>query len=411
MQPKTTDRSAAVQHRLLTGVLVAAAVTLSGCSSSDDASETQPLPDYEPNPVDVNAAASKVDPAELRLPLQLEDDTIVDPGWQTPPHSVDNMFLSAGGDDSVLTFRAVDDTGTIRWEAQRPISCSGFTLTSEDEQRYAVLADIDSETQDLGDTVVNAYELDTGENHWGPVPVPGPHKGPGTVFAAPPDQGMGDSGAKVLLDPATGDVLVDEAEQSEIIVLGEFHGTVLLVQDDQVQAHSAADLAETGIDATPQWTIDAADYGWQPEQLTAATPATVADPDHGAALIGTDNQDQALIDLTDGEVLAEQLADAGQDPSSGTWVTLGHQLVGYDTDGRQLYAHPNDDLDFAGVGAAMAYLKNADGDLEAHNVVTGDIGRAYRPDDTGTVAVPTIISPTGIGVVEADDRFYLSTPQ
>src|SRR5699024_3271198 len=107
MPPKTTDRSAAVQHRLLTGVLVAAAVTLSGCSSSDDASETQPLPDYEPNPVDVNAAASKVDPAELRLPLQLEDDTIVDPGWQTPPHSVDNMFLSAGGDDSVLTFRAV----------------------------------------------------------------------------------------------------------------------------------------------------------------------------------------------------------------------------------------------------------------------------------------------------------------
>lgn len=149
MQPKTTDRSAAVQHRLLTGVLVVAAVTLSGCSSSDDASETQPLPDYEPNPVDVNAAASKVDPAELRLPLQLEDDTIVDPGWQTPPHSVDNMFLSAGGDDSVLTFRAVDDTGTIRWEAQRPISCSGFTLTSDDEQRYAVLADIDSEAQDL----------------------------------------------------------------------------------------------------------------------------------------------------------------------------------------------------------------------------------------------------------------------
>src|SRR5699024_11345676 len=63
------------------------------------------------------------------------------------------------------------------------------------------------------------------------------------------------------------------------------------------------------------------------------------------------------------------------------------------------------------VGAAMAYLKNADGDLEAHNVVTGDIGRAYRPDDTGTVAVPAIISPTGIGVVEAEDRFYLSTPQ
>src|SRR5699024_9067400 len=119
MQPKNTDRyTRTAQYRLLTGVLVAAAVTLSGCSSSDNASQTPPLPDYQPDPVSVNAAASKVDPAELRLPLQLEDDTIVDPGWQTPPHSVDNMFLSAGGDDSVLTFRAVDDTGTIRWEAQ-----------------------------------------------------------------------------------------------------------------------------------------------------------------------------------------------------------------------------------------------------------------------------------------------------
>src|SRR5699024_5288467 len=134
------------------------------------------------------------------------------------------------------------------------------------------------------------------------------------------DQGMGDSGAKVLLDPATGDVLVDEAEQSEIIVLGEFHGTVLLVQDDQVQAHSAADLAETGIDATPQWTIDAADYGWQPAQLTPATPAAVADPGHGAALIGTDNQEQALIGVTGGEVLADELVGAGQAPPSGTWV-------------------------------------------------------------------------------------------
>src|SRR5699024_8809422 len=169
---------------------------------------------------------------------------------------------------------------------------------------------------DLGDTVVNAYELNTGESHWGPVPVPGPHTGPGTVFAAPPDQGMGDSGAKVLLDPATGDVLVDEAEQSEIIVLGEFHGTVLLVQDDQVHAHSAADLAETGIDATPQWTIDAAHYGRQHQQLTATTPATAAEPDHVAAVIGTDEEDQALLDLTGGEVLADQLADVGQVPFS-----------------------------------------------------------------------------------------------
>ena len=412
MHPKNTKRHCrAAQPWLLTGTLLAAAVTLSACSSSHSASQPQSLPEYVPDPVSVNEAASEVDTGKLRLPLQLEYVTVVDPGWQTPPHSVDDMFLSAGGDDTVLTFRAVDDTGTIHWEAQRPLSCSGFTLTSDDGQRYAVLADIDPDTENLGNTIANAYDLDTGESHWGPVPVPGPHQGPGTVFAAPPEEGMGDSGPKVVLDPATGDVLVDEAEQPQLSILGEFHGTVLLAQDDQIQAHSAHNLSQTGTDATPDWTIDAADYNWQPEEVTAAAPATLADADHGAALIGTGTQDQVLIDLTDGQVLADQRADASQDPSSGTWVTLGHQLSGYDTDGRQLYAHPNDDLEFAGVGAAMAYLKNADGDLEAHNVVTGDIGRAYSPDDTGTVAVPTIITPTGSGVIEADDQFYLSTPQ
>src|SRR5690625_3130709 len=83
MQPKTTDRSAAVQHRLVTGVLGAAAVTLGGCSSSDDASDTQPLPGYEPNPVGGNAAGSTADPAERRLPRQLGGATIGGPGWQT----------------------------------------------------------------------------------------------------------------------------------------------------------------------------------------------------------------------------------------------------------------------------------------------------------------------------------------
>src|SRR5690625_3516096 len=126
MQPKTTDRAAAVQHRLLTGVLVAAAVTLRGCSSSDNASQTPPLPDYQPDPVSVNAAASKVDPAELRLPLQLEDDTIVDPGWQTPPHPGDNMILSAGGDYSMPPLRGADAPGRSRWQAQRTISCSCY---------------------------------------------------------------------------------------------------------------------------------------------------------------------------------------------------------------------------------------------------------------------------------------------
>ena len=57
----------------------------------------------------------------------------------------------------------------------------------------------------------------------------------------------------------------------------------------------------------------------------------------------------------------------------------------------------------------MAYLENSDGDLEARNVVTGQIGRAYDPDDTGTLAVPTGITATGAGILEAEGSYYLAT--
>jgi hypothetical protein len=84
-------------------------------------------------------------------------------------------------------------------------------------------------------------------------------------------------------------------------------------------------------------------------------------------------------------------------------------LTGYDPAGQKLYEEPHGDLTFRGVGAALAYLENSDGDLAAHNVVTGKLGRAYDPEHTGTLAVPQYISAAGAGVVEADGGYYLAT--
>lgn len=393
--------------RMRLGAALAAAALLSACG--DNGSQGQALPDYEPQPEQVNSPATEVNKDELRVPLQFTHQSVVAPGWQTPPHGADGVFLSAGHDDDVLTFRAVDDTGTILWEAERPLSCTGFTLTTADDTSYAVLTDIDADVQTFGRTVAAAYDLHTGEQAWGPVDVPGPHQGPGTVFAAPPEASMGASGPKVVLDSATGVVLIDERETPEVEILGEFHGIVLLMTNDQVQAHSATKLAESGPYAKALWTIPVAEYGWEAEKLSALspTPNPGATEHAGAVLLGTDDTDRALVTLADGQVIADQLADAGQDPSSQTWVTIGQQVVGYDSSGDVLYEEPHDGLDLVGIGAAIAYVKNSEDDIEARNVMTGVIGRSYDPQTTGKLTVPTIIAENGAGVLEAEGTYYL----
>lgn len=401
-------RDPASSSRWLAGLALAALLTLSACGNA----EGEALPEYDPTPSVLESPAPEVDRQTMRLPLQFSDAPVVDPGWQTPPQYADDVFLSAEHAEDVLTFRAVDSSGTLLWEADRPLSCTGFTITAVDDLNYAVLTDIDAEVQGFGNTVASAYELHTGELAWGPVEVPGPHHGPGTVFAAPTEQAMGASGAKIVLDPASGETIVDEREQ-EVKVLGEFSGTVLTVEAQVIEAHRAADLAAHGLEAEPLWTVPVEEHGWTAEELTARSPAGLTHPSETetppSVLLGTDDADRALVDLTSAEVLAEGLSDAGQDPTSQSWVMLGETLTGYAPTGQTLYEESHDGLQFRGIGAAMAYLENADGDLEARNVVTGKIGRAYDPDDIGTLAVPTGITATGAGILEAEGQYYLAT--
>lgn len=398
------------RRRWLSSAALVAVLALSACADSGGNGEA--LPQYDPVPTTVEAPAEEANSESLRLPLQFNEAPIVDPAWQTPPQYAEGVFLSADHTGDVLTFRAVDTTGTVLWEADRPLSCTGFTLTSQDEATYAVLTDIDAEVQGFDNTVAAAYDLHTGELAWGPVDVPGPHLGPGTVFGAPTEQAMGESGPTIVLDPASGEVLVDET-QDDVRILGEFHGTVLTSTDEHIQAHHASALSDEGLEAEPLWTLDLAQYDWDNNRLSARSPVALADPTGrtapAAVLIGTNDNDRALINVATAEILAEDLSDAGQDPSSQTWVTIGETLNGYDPTGKLLYEEPHQGLSFRGIGAAMAYLENAEGELQAHNVVTGKLGRSYDPDETGTLAVPTVITAPGAGAMEADGRYYLAT--
>src|SRR5690625_1383608 len=151
-------------RRRIAGAALISVLALSACGGS----EPEPLPDYDPVPVAVESPATEVDTAELRLPLQLADAPVLAPGWQTPPHYADDVFLSAADNDDVLTFRAVDTSGTVLWDTQRQRRCAGFTLTSGPGPSYAVLSGVDDDVQGFGNTVASAYDLHTGAAVWGP---------------------------------------------------------------------------------------------------------------------------------------------------------------------------------------------------------------------------------------------------
>lgn len=386
-----------------------AAVVLTACGASANSQEQQLLPDYDPTPTQVNSSAVEVDKTDLWLPLQLAEQQVLSPGWLTEPLHADGVFLSAKHDDDVLIFRAVDATGSILWEAQRPRSCTGFALTAANDQHLAVLTDIDADVQTFGHTTATAYDLHTGQQVWGPVDVPGPHHGPGTVFAAPPEAAMGASGDKAVLDPASGQVLLDERQVPEVNILGEFYGLVLVARDDEVQAFDASALAESGFDADPSWSLSVADHKWDAEQLHAAVPGPNPGMENGAGavLLGTNSTDRALISLTDGAIIAEEVAAAGQDSSSQTWVTVGEELAGYSAQGELLFAEALEGLQLIGVGGAIAYVENADGDIQTHNVITGALSRSYDPQATGELVVPQLIDTNGAAILEGAHSYYL----
>src|SRR5699024_10445487 len=158
-------------------------------------------------------------------------------------------------------------------------------------------------------------------------------------------------------------------------VVGEYRGTVLLADGTDLRAYH--DSAESA-----QWSLPLQDYDWDPETLHSWD---TAGPEGGAAaLVGGESQERVLIDLETGEPIAAGVRDAAYETTSGTWITLGEELTGYDAAGEQLFSNSQaQDLQLEGTGGVLVYLRTAEGQLQAHNAVTGDIAEAYDPDGDG----------------------------
>src|SRR5699024_7031162 len=124
------SRTARMRRRTLLATAPLLAL-LAACSSSEPA-PTQPTPAApveDPTPRRRGEVAPRVAPEEMRLPLEMIPMIVVDPGWTAPSQQLDGVFVGYREGEDRLTYLAVDQDGTVLWEADRPLSCTGFTLT------------------------------------------------------------------------------------------------------------------------------------------------------------------------------------------------------------------------------------------------------------------------------------------
>src|SRR5699024_8864608 len=120
----------------IAAVLTATMLSISSCAYGESVGRDA-VPDYDPTPQSVNSAAPEADTQQWRIPLQLQDLPIVDPQWATKPKHSNDIFLAADDADGILTYRAVDSSGMVLWEAERPQSCTrSEEHTSELQSRF-----------------------------------------------------------------------------------------------------------------------------------------------------------------------------------------------------------------------------------------------------------------------------------
>lgn len=363
-------------------VAAAAAVALlAACSATE--------PDPVPNtPTPAAATSDPLPPLDLEnvwLPYSFEDSALIDPGWVTAIEYADGVFIGARETNGELEFAAIDVQGETLWTQTRPADSERFALSRDPESGEAIAVLTASEVED-GGTTASAYNLHTGELEWGPVAVPGPHVGPGLIFAEPSADAMGQSGPRSALNPADGNASATETEGTRI--LGEYDGAVLTVTGDELIASDS-----TGVEL---WRLDGP--GWQ----------DAVGHDHGDSSLAL--IDDLLIRVADGEVLADGVQGAAVDVTSRAVVTLGEgTLSSLDAEGSELWTVTvSDETQLLAAGMALLYLREGDS-VRVQNVITGQLAVGYDPEGSGTILVPTLITPEGAGLLLHGTRPVIAT--
>lgn len=371
-------------------VAVLGALALGACGTSTPAGGTGREINISPE------APVAVDVSGMNVPISFDGLPVFDPGWVTMPQYSSGIYFGARVADDALEYLAISTTGEALWSTERPLTCTGFVVAETSiGQPIAVLLDTAVTDEALGANSASAYDLETGDVLWGPVNVPGTYQGPGLVFAASPPDFMGESGARIALDPDTGDVIANEAD-SDTHIIGDFSGTLLLADDDVMFARASS--GET------LWTLDVAGYDWSTDELRADVDELASE---NYALLTINHGAGPVIDLHDGTVVNPAAREMGEDPLTGAVVVLDEEgLQSYDSTGLLWSLSAQQDTTIQSVGGVFVYLRNGD-TVRAHNVLTGAIAQAYYYDGTGTILVPTHLSPDGAGLLFDADGHVL----
>jgi len=376
-------------------VLLASLPLLGLAACAPDGGETEEKTAASPvenaEPVLVGERAELIDYTNVRLPLEMIPMIVVDPGWSSAPQQLDGIFLGYREEETHLRFLAVDQDGTVLWQADRPLDCTGFALTrGAEDTPVAVLAD-------LGATSLTGYDLRTADTLWGPLEVPGPLVGPGLVHTA-----SADGGSRTSLSGATGETLLREVDLDGGRLLGEHLGTAVQL--------AGSELRGSGADGEELWSLPLPD-GIEPSEArlldgidTVTSFAVVADQHgHGAA-----------IDLGAGEVIAPESTAVARDHTvEMTVVVSGTTVRGLEDDGTEKWTHEDPEpLRLVSAGAWLAYaVRPEEGSLVVLDTGRGGMVQPYDVDQEGPLAVPHVFSAEGAAAVRAKEQHFLVTTE
>ena len=377
-----------VRSPVVIGLLALA--LLAGCSDPGEQLDRAP---HHPS----EDGAPVVDANEVRIPAAYEGALVIDPGWDGPVLEHDGTFLAASKTEHALRYTAIDSAGNVLWAAERPPECTGFTITETAQGRpLAVLTDTAGKAM-----TATAYELTTGEAVWGPVPTSGPHRGPGLVFGTHGEDAYPNL-QRTTLDPTTGRQSPRSAALADgASIIGEHHGTQLLLDGPVFSAH-----AGTG---TTLWSTDLSNAGWSPEN-----EALIENIDSRSGLITLrlDDSTRALIDMHDGSIEATAVHGTATDLATETRLILQERtLEAFSVSGQRLWIQPAaPGTMITGAAGALVYLVSGK-TIAVRNVLTGDLAQTYDPDGEGTIAVPTLVAETGAAILSAGERAMLATTE
>lgn len=358
-------------------------------------------PVEDPEPVLREQRAPLVTPEELKLPLEMTPMIVVDPGWTATPLQLDGIFLGYCEDADHLTFVAVDQDGTLLWEADRPLGCTGFTLTrAAGDQPVAVLADLATTEEAIAMVTLNGYDLRTAELLWGPVEAPGPHAAPGLVYSAPTDVPMGPGGPRTALSGASGAPALAETDLSGGRILAEHLGTILYVTDTH--------LIATGSDGTQRWARDLPG-DWDLERLGVVGSI---DAVTSYAVLSDQQHPELVLDLSDGAEVAREADAVEHDHVNDiTVLAAGATVRGLDAQGVEQWRHDDpEQVNLISAGERLAYaVREEEGTLVVLDTLRGLMVQPYDVDHAAPLAMPELFSADTAAVVRAGSRRCLVT--